>query len=429
MNARSKVPADAEGSQAGPSPWVAMFVAAALALLHPRRAGAEDRVEYRYENYAEDKGRIGIQTHGVYVEKELTSKVTAHGQFVYDGISGATPTGGRVTPGSDQVPVQEMHDERLAGSVDAAVRYGSQFTTTPQISYSNESDYQSVGIALNQAIDFNQRNTTLLLGVARNFDRVSGRFQPDWESKGTWDGLIGINQLLSPKTTLTVNLTLSYADGYLTDPYKGVYISYEYPDPNLNFFQEVIAEKRPEHRFKQVLYVSLTQYVDSLHGSAEAAYRFHHDDFGVFAHTASLTWFQKIGKHVLVAPTFRYYWQTAASFYAAQFTGDPLFPEGTQGAFQDGNYVAFRGEDGFPTDPTGYQIVNVPALPAYYSSDYRLSRMETYTYGVGIQWKPLDWLSVNFAYKRYEMHGLDGVTLQSAYPKAHIFTAGLGVWF
>jgi hypothetical protein len=35
-------------------------------------------------------------------------------------------------------------------------------------------------------------------------------------------------------------------------------------------------------------------------------------------------------------------------------------------------------------------------------------------------------VSVDLAYKRYLMNGLDGVTLQSAYPQAHVYTMGLG---
>jgi hypothetical protein len=72
-----------------------------------------------------------------------------------------------------------MHDERFAGNLDTAIRYG-RHTTTPQVSYSYESDYESIGLALNHAIDFNQRNTTLLLGVARNFDRVKGYYQNEY---------------------------------------------------------------------------------------------------------------------------------------------------------------------------------------------------------------------------------------------------------
>lgn len=408
--------------------WKALVLGGLLLVLPPRRMVGEDRVEYRYENYAEDRDRIGVQTHGLYFEKELTSKVTAHGQFVYDAISGATPTGGKIEPGSLQVPTVRLQDERLAGSLDTAIRYGSH-TTTPQVAYSYESDYESVGLALNHTIEFNQRNTALVLGLSRNFDRVSGIYQAEYQSKGAWDGLIGINQVLGPKTTLTVNLTLGYADGYLTDPYKAVYFSFPYDDPDLLFFPNRIPELRPEHRFKQVGFLSLTHFFDRANASTEATYRFHHDDYGVTAHTVGLTWFQKVGQHVVIAPTLRYYQQTEADFYATQFRGDSRYPLGTQLAYQNGSFVAELGEPEFPTDPTGYDITTVPALPTYYSADYRLSHFEAYTYGVGIDWKPLDWLSFQFAYKRYEMQGLDGVTLDSAYPKAHIFTVGMGLWF
>lgn len=410
---------------------MALVMAGLLILLPPRRAGAEDRVEYRYENYAEDNDRIGIQTHGIYFEKELTSKIVTHGQFVYDGISGATPTGARVLPGETSVPTTEMEDERLAGSLDAAFRYGPH-TTTPQVAYSNESDYESIGLSLNHTIDFNQRNTTLLLGVARNFDRVKGYYLEDWRSKGTWDGIIGINQLLSPKTTFTLNLTLSYSDGYLNDAYKGVSFFVDSPSEAFNSTQPTVAyaEKRPEHRFKQVVYTSLTHFVDPLNGSAELSYRFHHDDYGIVAHTVSLTWFQKIGKKLILSPNIRYYEQSAADFYGPYFAGDMRFPDGTQIAYdKDGNYVAELGEDGFPTDPTGYDIVTIPKAPNYYSADYRLAHLDSWSYGIGADWKPLDWLSVHFGYRRYEMAGLDGVTPASAFPKAHIFSVGLGIWF
>ncbi|MFM2082599.1 MAG: hypothetical protein RL380_1290, partial [Verrucomicrobiota bacterium] len=35
-----------------------------------------------------------------------------------------------------------------------------------------------------------------------------------------------------------------------------------------------------------------------------------------------------------------------------------------------------------------------------------------------------DWLTLDFGYKRYVMCGLDGVTAQSMYPAANVFTVG-----
>ena len=57
---------------------------------------------------------------------------------------------------------------------------------------------QRFGIAYNEAIDFNQRNTTVSLGAAHNFDEVSGTYQPEFASKGTTDFLLGVTQLLGP---------------------------------------------------------------------------------------------------------------------------------------------------------------------------------------------------------------------------------------
>ena len=44
-------------------------------------------------------------------------------------------------------------------------------------------------------------------------------------------------------------------------------------------------------------------------------------------------------------------------------------------------------------------------------------------------WRIHENLSLEAAYKRYEMVGLDGVTLASAYPSAHIVTLGFGLPF
>ena len=55
--------------------------------------------------------------------------------------------------------------------------------------------------------------------------------------------------------------------------------------------------------------------------------------------------------------------------------------------------------------------------------------METFTVGIQATIKVRDWLGLDLGYQRYLMYGLDGVTSQSAYPSANVFTIGARVWF
>ena len=248
--------------------------------------------------------------------------------------------------------------------------------------------------------------------------------------------LIGLNQLLSPKTVLSVNLTLGYADGYLDDPYRRTtFLLPDSPDPIFSDSASVnaSAEHRPSHRFKQVGYTSLTQFIKPLDASIEGSYRLYHDDWGILANTVSITWNQKLGRHLTLSPLFRFYHQTAASFYAPSFQGVSFdeYAGGTRVAFQDGAFIGFEGDPGFPTtsEEKAYNILTVPARPQYYSSDYRLSEFEALTVGITGQIKLGEHVTLDLGYKRYKMHGLDALTPRAAYSSANILTIGCGLWF
>lgn len=414
-------------SGSGPLAWRSGVLALLLLVLEPSRSQAEDRVEYQFEGYHEQDDRIAVNTSGVYVEKDLNPKLVLKGEFVYDAISGATPSGGPPPPGDPQVPTIEFSDRRYAGNLGLDIHQG-RFTHTPSVSYSYEHDYKSFGIAYNEAIDFNQRNTTVSLGAAHNFDEVSGTYQPEFASKGTTDFLLGVTQLLGPRTTFTFNLTLGYSDGYLTDPYKGVNFSYNYPDPSFDPTPYGVnaGEKRPSNRFRQVGYFGINHYVKPIEGALETTFRLGHDDWGILSQTVGLNWAQKLGRRVILTPQFRFYHQSAADFYATRFTGDPAYPNGTPYSYNpETNTLLFPGDEGYP-DGT---ISDVPAFPDAYSSDYRLSEMNTYMYGGSLQIRVAEMATLNLGYKRYHMVGTDGVTPESAYPTANVYSIGFTLWF
>jgi hypothetical protein len=405
-----------------------------LVLWPLRRASAENRVEYRFSDYIEDSDRIKVQTHSVWFEYDLQSKVALRGSYVNDAISGATPTGEVLRDGTAVSPVQ-LRDERNAGFLETAIRAG-RTTTTPQVSYSEESDYRSLGLSLTEAIDFNERNTTLVLGGSHNADHVGRSHRPDsFRYKGESEALVGLNQILGPRTVLTANLTVGYADGYLSDPYKRVSYLFDYPGFPQSNGLSFDADHRPRHKFKQVAFLGLNQAVPSLDASIDIGYRFHHDDWGIVSNTGEVTWNQRLLKRVIVSPSFRYYRQSAASFYTTRVNTDLSAPDQVLAFDLEDNFVASQGDGSgiFETDvlgnPGAYNIVKVPAAPRYYSADYRLSEMETLTYGVTVAIQLHEKVTLNLGYQRYQMHGLDRVTPQSMYPKANVFSVGLAARF
>lgn len=386
----------------GPA-WVTNSSWALAFALPVLRATAEDHLDYRYEDYSEDGGRIHIQTHGGLFSTDIRPWLNLKGSFVYDSISGATPIGAPPLPGLSTVQKVNIEDIRRAGFVEPTFKFENH-TITPQFAVSEEHDYQSFGVSLSHSIDLNEKNTTVTWGVSHQFDKVlpnPGESVTEPMRKDATDVLLGVTQLLGPTTIARFNLTLGYSDGYLSDPYKRVlFTDFPYFDGQP---YTVWPEVRPDHRFRQVGYFSLQQYVEPLNGAAEASYRIHHDDWGIVAHTVELDWHQKITKYVTLSPLFRYYTQSAADFYAPSFPGDPSLPPGF--------------------DPT------LPPIPRYYSADYRLSALETFTYGVNLSIRPHENFSLNFGYKRYEMFGTDNVTSPDQYPQAHVWTAGITLWF
>jgi hypothetical protein len=370
-------------------------LAPALLLLAPWRSRAEDQVQVMRDAYREDDDRIAIDTTALLIEKRITQSTVAHARYIYDAISGSSPIGTPPSGRSKGVPLAKVEDYRNALNFGIDQQW-SAHTLAPQFSYSTEHDYESYGIAYTHAIEFNQKNTKLSVGASHDFDEVlSGDYKREWKSKDTTDAMVGISQVLGPTTVLSANFTGGYSTGYLEDPYKR--IAFDSYDPT---GQAGFRENRPAHKSRGVGLLTLTQFITPADASVELSYRYHQDSYEINAHTVTAMWNQKIGKRVTISPFVRYYTQDAADFYYARVPaalGDPIAPN--------------------------------RSTPEYFSADYRLSALDTWTLGVHMNFLIGEHVKLELEYKRYEMRGTDGVTSQSAYPGAHVFTAGLAVLF
>lgn len=372
-------------------------LAVALWLSLPREAVAEASLNYKFQHYQETDGRIGVIAHyaSAHVDMATETKLSVVG--LVDVISGATPTGVTPPDGSDQVPLANMDDKRYAGVVDITHKMGDNQGRL-EYAHSYESDYVSNGISAGWIRDFNKRNTSLRLSFAYNDDKIQPAFFDEARGKITRDFLVGLTQVLGPRTTITANLAFGTASGFLSDPYKLVSKSIEIvPGFPLKL---TFPENRPNRREKVVGFVETTHLFENVRGTAQTSLRYYTDDHGIDSGTLELAWFQRFRENWIIRPSFRFYRQSAADYYIFDLDQTSIIPV---------------------SEPDG--------SPPHYSSDYRISEFDATTLGLKIIYKQAGQWAVDATYERYQMRGRDGVTPASAFPTANIFTLGARIWF
>lgn len=177
---------------------------------------------------------------------------------------------------------------------------------------SKEHDYNSDFVNFDLRQELNNKLTTVAFGYGYSSDVVSPTHQ-DWsKDKRSHQFLAGLTQVLGKNTLWQGNLTYSFSDGYLTDPYKYVWSLKNLNYPNYN----IPHEKRPSEHHQWAVLNRVIQYFPDLNGAAlHGDYRYFVDDWGVHAHTLELGWIQPIAGGWKIEPKIRYYSQDQASFY------------------------------------------------------------------------------------------------------------------
>lgn len=375
-----------------------------LQLAGLRLLRADDHISVKWQDYSEDDGRIRVVSKYVGAEKEINAQLAIRLHGVYDSISGATPTGSSLGEGEDALPLNNISDVRRAGVVDFDWTHGIHKTSF-QYAHSKESDFLSRGFSVYNTSEYNKRNTGLSYGASYVDDEVyvdNGANVDDEinpfviERKTSIDGYVGVSQVLDPNTVVSLNFTYSTFNGYLNDQYKeikkdieilpGLYLPFNY------------SENRPEERLRRIWFANVKRFFPQVNGALDVDYRYFNDSWGVESHTFDFEWYQNLGERFVVRPSYRVYQQGGADFY-------------------------FRDLDGTSIDPENQSPKNGP----YYSSDYRLAKLNTKSYGLKVVYRVTDAIDLDVSFERYVMEGEDANTPRAAFPDADILTIG-GTW-
>ena len=221
---------------------------------------------------------------------------------------------------------------------------------TANASLASEYDYFSVGFGGSFTKLFNEKNTELTLhtkiyldtwkpiypielrpfgenGAGLNdglFQRNSITGNPDYNprfseftDKGRNSYSLGLNfsQILSERLQGSMALDVVSQNGLLSTPFQRVYFA-DVADSFIQNFQLADAiEQLPDTRFKVAVGGRLNYYLNETF-VLRGYYRFYNDDWGIQSHTASLEIPIKLGSKFTLYPSYRYYTQTAADYFA-----------------------------------------------------------------------------------------------------------------
>ncbi len=289
-----------------------------------------------------------------------------------------------------------------------------------KLSVATEYDYFSIGAGGSYTRLFNEKNTEVSLTANVYFDTwnaiypfelrpfedggrgindpfftaypISGNtnYAPNFsefgsKNRNSYSLGLGISQILSKNAQGSLLVDLVQQDGLLSTPFQRVYFE-DVADSFIEGFQLADdVERLPDRRFKVALGGRLNYFVSPTI-TLRSYYRYYWDDWGIGSHTASLEVPVKLSDAFTLYPSYRYYTQTAADYFAPY-------------------------EAHVSTDP-------------FYTSDYDLSRYQANQYGIGLSYTDI------FTRLKLWKFGLKSIDLKGNYYErdsglsAYIITTG-----
>ncbi|MBK8816646.1 MAG: DUF3570 domain-containing protein [Methylococcaceae bacterium] len=285
-----------------------------------------------------------------------------------------------------------------------------------------ERDYESRFVNLGGRMDFNQKQTTVNVGIS--YTNSSIEANPDitnfarWSkqhanlitsdpltkvatlraNREDWAAQLGLTQVVYKDAVFELGASYTRSTGFLENPYKLSWLFGVDPDdprqqglPDGLFFADggggAFIEQRPDARDQWRWNTRWTQYVEPLDAALHLGYAFAHDDWGINAHTFDADWVQPLGDSWTITPRIRYYSQEAAYFYEANTFAKP--PQSD----------IYNGQSANST------LIWPFTLPENFSSDQRLSGYGTLSGGVTVEKKFAKGLSLEAGFEYYTHQG------------------------
>jgi uncharacterized protein DUF3570 len=304
-----------------PKGRLAALTAAAIALpgIHAR-AEAPGANPWQFDathlEYSESGSRMNVRVNQASAVAPIGDAFQVKANGIQDVVSGASPQFNAPGPGGKPQQVltgASVRDRRRAGDIGVTAAFGDNEATLRQ-GWSKENDYRSTWTSLEARHDLARKNTTLAVGLAFADDGVSHHDTPnDFRTRIKRDVFVGVTQLIDERSLFEVSLQYSYSNGFLSDPYKLVFVQ----------AGGLLADARPDRRRQVAATAKYVMYIPGIDSALHATASLSTDNWGIDSGSLELQWKKELPAEWLVSAGFRYYSQSSASFYAPLFQDQP----------------------------------------------------------------------------------------------------------
>jgi len=267
----------------------------------------EDRADLLYHYY--DGGGTKVDGPALLVRKGIGERVSAYASYFIDNVSCASID--VVTTAS---PFKEKREE-YGGGVDYVYR---NTTVGLSVLRSNEPDYVATTFGATVAHEVLDGLTTFSMGYSVSHADV-GKAHTDFADQlHRYQYKLGVSQVVTKSLLMNLNYEVILEEGYLQSPYRAArLLGLSVP--------EVYPRTRDSYAVALGIVKGLGSNDGQLDASAHLRYRYFWDNWDIHAQTVELGYARRVGERWLVEPHYRYYKQSAASFYADDFTTQMTF--------------------------------------------------------------------------------------------------------
>ena len=350
--------------------------------------------DFLYARYEESGGRMEIDVYSLNGVAPVSGSGEMAAGWVTDVMAGASPvlnipasktvisgaSAGRARIGLTNdtnrpafgPPVEVLSSASIRDTRHGLNINGSYLFDQMQVGLSaagsHEKDYQSYSITTDGQYESKDKMNTFNLALGGTWDKIEPVSRPLSERKWMVNSSAGWTRIIDKLSLFQVSMTYDYNDGYLSNPYKKVYIQDggDHLPGLVNAFQsDVFYDNRPGTRHQFALLGRYNRAFPDLNAAAlHLDYRFYADSWNIRSHTVEASWHQPVGDGWMVVADVRYYSQNEASFYQPYFFA--------------------------------------PRSDGVYSSDYRLAGFGVMSGGVMLSKSFFDQLKVTLGFEYYE---------------------------